>query len=254
VFADVATYLDARDLRRAVSHWEQQVDYPGALDDTETGRRRRRFYFNQSYQGMWSASGDLDPESGHVVATALHSHTDPANLDPADQRSLPQRNADALVDICRFWLDHNNDTAISGGERPHITVTVPYATLTGDDQRLGEIDGTAPRRSGASPATPASSASSSTVRVNPSTLGAEPAPSPQRSAERSNYETAAAPGPDAPHRRRGATPTTSSTGPTAASPPSSTSSCSAADTTPPPTTANTHPTDDQTSRLRRSVP
>jgi hypothetical protein len=143
VFADVATYLDARDLRRAVSHWEQQVDYPGALDDTETGRRRRRFYFNQSYQGMWSASGDLDPESGHVVATALHSHTDPANLDPADQRSLPQRNADALVDICRFWLDHNNDTAISGGERPHITVTVPYATLTGDDQRLGEIDGTA---------------------------------------------------------------------------------------------------------------
>jgi hypothetical protein len=143
VFAEVATYLDTFDLRRAVSHWEQQVDYPAALDDTETARRLRRFYCNQTYAGMWSTSGDLDPESGHVVATALHSRTDPANLDPADHRSMPQRNADALVDICRFWLDHNDDTAISGGERPHITVTVPYSTLTGGEQRLGEIDGAA---------------------------------------------------------------------------------------------------------------
>jgi hypothetical protein len=143
VFADIATYLDARDLRRAVSHWEQQVDYPEALEDTETARRRRRFFFNQTYGGMWNASGDLDPESGHVVATALHSHTDPANLDPDEHRSLPQRNVDALADICRFWLDHNDETAISGGERPHITVTVPYATLTGKEERLGEIDGAA---------------------------------------------------------------------------------------------------------------
>jgi hypothetical protein len=143
VFAEVATYLDTLDLRRAVSHWEQQVDYPAALDDTETARQRRRFYCNQTYAGMWSTSGDLDPESGHVVATALHSRTDPANLDAADRRSMPQRNADALVDICRFWLDHSDDTALSGGERPHITVTVPYATLTGGEQRLGEIDGAA---------------------------------------------------------------------------------------------------------------
>jgi len=143
VFADVATYLSVKDLRRAVSHWEQQVDYAGALDETDTAHQRRRFYFNKTYLGMWNATGDLDPESGHVIATALHGHTDPANLDPDDRRTMPQRNADALTDICRFWLDHNNDTAISGGERPHITVTVPYATLIGDEQRLGEIDGTA---------------------------------------------------------------------------------------------------------------
>jgi len=143
VFADVATYLDARDLRRAVSHWEQQVDYPTALEDAESAYRRRRFYFNQTYEGTWSVAGGLDPESGHVVSTALHSRFDPANLDQDDHRSTPQRNADALVDICRFWLDHNGDTSISGGERPHITVTVPYATLTGGERRLAEIDGTA---------------------------------------------------------------------------------------------------------------
>ena len=143
VFADIATYLDTTDLRRAISHWEQQVDYAAALDETDTARQRRRFFFNKTYLGMWNATGDLDAESGHVIATALRSHTDPVNLDPDDRRTMPQRNADALVDICRYWLDHNNTTTVSGGERPHITVTVPYATLTGDELRLGEVDGTA---------------------------------------------------------------------------------------------------------------
>lgn len=143
VFADIATYLDARDLRQALSVWEQQVDFPAALEDAESARLRRRFYFNQTYEGMWAASGDLDPESGHIISTALRSQTDPANLDRDDHRSMPQRTADALVDVCRFWLDHNDDASISGGERPHITVTVPYATLTRDEQRLGEIDGSA---------------------------------------------------------------------------------------------------------------
>jgi len=141
VFADIAAYLNPRELRRAVSLWEQQVDYPSALRDTGSARERRRFYFNQSYEGMWAATGDIDPESGHVISTALHSHTDPANLDRDDNRSMPQLNADALTDICRFWLDHNSDTSISGGERPHITVTVPYEILTRHEQRLGEIDG-----------------------------------------------------------------------------------------------------------------
>ncbi len=143
VFAEVATYLDTRELRRAVSHWEQQVDFPAALEDVELAREQRRFHFHQTYGGMWDASGYLDPESGHVISTALRSHADPTNLDPDDTRHVPQRMADALTDICRFWLDHNDDASTSGGERPHVTVTVPYGTLTGDDRYLGEIDGTA---------------------------------------------------------------------------------------------------------------
>jgi hypothetical protein len=143
VFAEAATYLDTAELRRAISYWEQQVDYPSAFAETEKVRERRRFFFHKSYQGMWSASGDLDPESGHVISRALESRLAPENLDGEDFRSMPQRTADALTDICRFWLDHNDDVAMSGGERPHITVTVPYETLTGKERRLGEIDGAA---------------------------------------------------------------------------------------------------------------
>ncbi len=40
-----------------------------------------------------------------------------------------------------FWLDHNTTVETSGGEKPHITVTVDYEILTGDKQQLPELDG-----------------------------------------------------------------------------------------------------------------
>ena len=143
MFTDISTYLDPGALRKAVSYWMQQVDYPSALDEVESLTRGRRFYFNQSYRGMWAPTGDLDPESGHIISTVLHSLTDPANLDGGDTRSAPQRNADALTDICRFFLDHNDSVETSGGEKPHITVTVDYRILSRELERLPEIDGVA---------------------------------------------------------------------------------------------------------------
>ncbi len=91
---------------------------------------------------------------------------------------MPQRNADALTDICRFWLDHSDDTSTSGGERPHITVTVPYATLTGTEQRLGEIDGAAvsPEETRRLACDAASSGLSPMVGANPSTSDEGSAP------------------------------------------------------------------------------
>ena len=142
VFAEAATRLDLRDLRRAVAHWEQQVDYAGALRDAKRQHELRRLFVHQTFQGMWDVSGTLSPEGGHLVATALRSLTDPANLDGGDHRSSGQRTADALDEICRFWLDHNTTVQTSGGERPHITVTVPYEILVGAKDQLPEIDGT----------------------------------------------------------------------------------------------------------------
>ena len=57
------------------------------------------------------------------------------------KRTPAQRRADALGDVCRFYLDHNNDVITSGGEKPHVTVTVGFETLKGGVGRLPEIDG-----------------------------------------------------------------------------------------------------------------
>ncbi len=141
VFADVATYLSVRDLKRAVSHWEQQVDYDEALTGVEDDGHRRELFFNQTYLGRWDMRGNFGVAAGHVIDRALRGYVQRTYLDPDDHRTMPQRLADAEVDIHQFWLDHNDTAADSGGEKPHITVTVDYAVLTGTQPRLPELDG-----------------------------------------------------------------------------------------------------------------
>ncbi len=87
---------------------------------------------------------------------AIRALADPANLDPDDVRTPRQRRADAVTEVCRFWLDRNDTAVTSGGTKPHITVTVDYDHLVGsgrsdanvaptigsDRDLLPEIDGT----------------------------------------------------------------------------------------------------------------
>ncbi|MEN8237603.1 MAG: DUF222 domain-containing protein [Actinomycetota bacterium] len=141
VFADVATYLNPRDLRIAVQHWDQQVDYDAALEDVEHDAHRRELFFNQSYKGRWDMAGRFGVADGHVIKTALRGYIQHTYLDGDDRRSMPQRLADAEIGIHRFWLDHNETVATSGGDKPHITVVVPYDILTGTRKQLPELDG-----------------------------------------------------------------------------------------------------------------
>jgi hypothetical protein len=67
IFADAATYLNARDLRIAVAHWDQQVDFEGALDEVEHDGEIRELFFNQSYQGKWDIQGRFGVADGHVI-------------------------------------------------------------------------------------------------------------------------------------------------------------------------------------------
>lgn len=144
---DAATYLSPRELRQAVSYWRQQVDYPDAVAEVAAKRRRRRFSINPTWDGMWSVQGELDPESGQAVATAIRAHVQRGMLDNSDQRTYAQRSADALVDICRHDLDQPSSDASSAGEKPHVTVEVTWETLTGAQdvqaagRRLPEFDG-----------------------------------------------------------------------------------------------------------------
>ena len=140
-FADAAATLDARDLRRAVGYWRQQVDGDCVTGDIERQRAQRRVGIHQTFDGMWHLEGLLDPISGSTVSTALAAHADPGLLDPTDTRTHGQRTADALVDICHFGLDHDPSVGTSGGMKPHLAVTVDLDHLTGAaDGRLPEID------------------------------------------------------------------------------------------------------------------
>ena len=141
VFADTAAHLDIKDLRVAVSQWEQDIDYDKKLADAEYDARGREVFFNQSYGGRWDLHATFGVADGHVINTALQGYIQRSYLDEADNRAIYERYANAEVGIHQFWLDHNDTVETSGGEKPHITVTVPYNILTGTTRQLPELDG-----------------------------------------------------------------------------------------------------------------
>jgi len=143
-----ARTLSARVLPLALAHWRRLADPDGAQADAGRAFFRRRLHVSATWAGMVRLDGDLDPESGTVVLTAIRSLAEPAALDPGDTRSPQQRRADALVEICRHHLD-SSDRPRQGGERPHLIITLSPADLAGDhvvDLEAGPISAEAARR------------------------------------------------------------------------------------------------------------
>jgi len=143
-----ARNLSARVFPLALAHWRRLADPDGAQADAGRAFLRRRLHVSATWAGMVRLDGDLDPESGMVVLTAIRSLAEPAALEPDDTRSPQQRRADALVEICRRHLD-SADRPRQGGERPHLIITLGPADLAGDrilDLESGPISAEAARR------------------------------------------------------------------------------------------------------------
>ena len=124
----VARSLGARPLKMAVDYWRQAIDEASALDDANRRYESRRLHVSVTMGGMVRLDGDLDPEGGEVVITALGSITDREARATDDKRTPAQQRSDALVEICRQWLDRG-ETARVGGEKPHLSVTVDLEVL-----------------------------------------------------------------------------------------------------------------------------
>ncbi|HEY7282582.1 MAG TPA: DUF222 domain-containing protein [Actinomycetota bacterium] len=137
---DAARTLPARDLRRVVAHWKELVD-PDAPARADRERwNRRGLHVSPVLDGMVRVDGNLDPETGQSLITALRSVTHAwSRRDPEDQRTPAQRRCDALGEIARSWLERA-DRPLIGGERPHVTVTVDLETLEGRAGRFCELE------------------------------------------------------------------------------------------------------------------
>src|SRR5205085_9572764 len=125
---EAARIHQVRDLQRVASRWRQMVEREHGDGEDEL-RNMRRLHASQTFAGMVRVDGDLDPETGETLLTALRAIMDAESRSGADDpRSPAQRRADALGEICRQWLEHSDRPRV-GGERPHVTVTVDVKTL-----------------------------------------------------------------------------------------------------------------------------
>jgi len=131
---------------KVLAEWKRQADPQAAAAEAERLHELRALHLSEDWSGMLALHGLLDPESGLIVRHALEALTDPANLDPADSRTPAQARADALVEVCRRYLQGGNGSR----RHPRVLVTIPWGTLQDGngivDTELGPIPAETARR------------------------------------------------------------------------------------------------------------
>jgi hypothetical protein len=151
LLVQAARNLSVKHLQSTVAHWSQNVDARAAEERTKRLRERRRLRIAPCMSGMVRLDGELDPETGQTIMTALRSVMDRDSRSRVqDSRTPDQRRADALGEICWGWLGRSDRPTVAG-ERPHLVVTVgldELRTASGGAEldEAGSIDGAATRR------------------------------------------------------------------------------------------------------------
>jgi hypothetical protein len=114
--------LDVRRVGRAMAAWKAR-----ATADAERGEPVRAVHLSATLDGRRVLDGTLDAEGGAVVEAALREATT-ADGESEERRIPATRRADALVDICRFFLDHRQG-ASGARHRPHVNVVIDEEEL-----------------------------------------------------------------------------------------------------------------------------
>lgn len=116
--------LSVAETARAMRHWARCAE---AVADGDAPVERRGLRLSADLDGRVDVAGRLGAEGGAVVTTAVRLAESP-DVDGEPPRSAPERRADALVDLCRFYLDHQTGRP-GGRRRAHLNVVVDVDQL-----------------------------------------------------------------------------------------------------------------------------
>ena len=117
--------LSVREAATAMQSWARHAE--ALLGDKDKPQPERSLHLSRILDGRHELSGSFDPEGGAVIATALRlAATRDVDGEPA--RSAARRRGDALVDMCRWFLDHQHER-LGGRHRPHVNVVATLDDL-----------------------------------------------------------------------------------------------------------------------------
>lgn len=112
--------LTVNETAAAMRHWRLGAE--ALLDPPEAPDPARSLHCSQIMDGRRELKGHLDAEGGEILEAALRqAASDDVEGEPP--RAASQRRADALVDLCRWFLDHHGQSP-ARRHRPHVNVVV----------------------------------------------------------------------------------------------------------------------------------
>jgi hypothetical protein len=150
VLLEAATHHTVAELSRVLGFWRERVRAERLVADPLPDTRG--LHASLTFGGMVRLDGDLSPECGEALLTALAAEMDAqARAGEEDRRTPAQRRHDALEQVCRGFLDRRDRPEVAG-ERPHLVVTIDVGELVrsgiGEADRVGPLAGETIRRLG----------------------------------------------------------------------------------------------------------
>jgi Domain of unknown function (DUF222)/HNH endonuclease len=135
---DAARTLPVDQLQATVMRWREHANAERAAEDDEARQERRAVSTVVTFEGMVESTVKLAPSDGQVYLTAIRTAEDAEvrSLNGVDRRTPAQRRADALVQVCRHYLDAQNRPVVAG-ERPHVIVTIDVESLDRSENAPG---------------------------------------------------------------------------------------------------------------------
>ena len=128
----VLSPLDVAQTETAMRQWVRCAEASDGPEDFS--ERPSGLYLDSLLDGRVAVQGQLNRTEAAIVESALRVFDVPDPVDEngeliGDARSLGKRNADALVELCRFALSHREGAGESGRFVPHVSLVVDIAEL-----------------------------------------------------------------------------------------------------------------------------
>jgi hypothetical protein len=118
--------LDVPGTLLATQRWVERAKVELAIEGNLPPEPVRAMHLSPMLDGRGRLDASLDPAAFDVARTALRL-AERRDAEGED-RTPAQRRADALVDLCRHFLDHQH-VKVGGRHRPHVNVVVDHEHL-----------------------------------------------------------------------------------------------------------------------------
>ncbi|WP_093155707.1 HNH endonuclease signature motif containing protein [Saccharopolyspora antimicrobica] len=119
-----------RDLAKLAERITYTLDKDGALQEERAQHEARELHYATARDGMLVIKARLDRETGAKFVAALRplAAPRPETDGEKDPRTVGQRNADGFAAMVDLVLD-SDQMPRTGGQRPHLTVTIDFDDL-----------------------------------------------------------------------------------------------------------------------------